>query len=82
LVTVYDATGEVIVAFEEGNPDKPLQLGKLVSSFPHRIEVRPEVTLTPLTATSSACAAQATAEIFDNFTKTAWVVAAPVCPSG
>jgi hypothetical protein len=80
LVTVYSATGEVIIAFEEGDPDKPLQLGKLVSSFPQRAEVRAEVTLTPSPATSSSvCAAQATAEIIDNFTKTAWVVAPGVC---
>jgi hypothetical protein len=80
LVSVYSATGEVIVSFEEGDPGKPLQLGNVVSSFPHRMEVRPEVTLTPSpTAASSACAAQATAEIFDNFTKTAWVVALGDC---
>jgi hypothetical protein len=78
-VTVYSATGEVIIAFEEGNPDKPLQLGKLVSSFPQRAEVRPKVTLTPVGVSPSACAVQATAEIFDNFTKTAWVVAPGVC---
>jgi hypothetical protein len=77
-VTVYSATGEVIIAFEEGDPDKPLQLGKLVSSFPQRAEVRPEVTPSPA-ASPSACAAQATAEIFDNFTKTARVVAPGVC---
>jgi hypothetical protein len=57
-----------------------LQLGKLVSSFPQRAEVRPEVTLMPSPAASPiACAVQATAEIFDNFTKTAWVVAPGVC---
>ena len=77
-VTVYSATGEVIIAFEEGDPDKPLQLGNVVSAFPHRVEVRPEVTTSPA-ASPSACAAQATAEIFDNFTKTARVVAPGVC---
>jgi hypothetical protein len=80
LVTVYSDEGEVLVAFEEGDPSKPLQLGNVVSSFPQRIEVRPEVTLTPSpTAPSSACPAQATAEIFDNFSRTAWVLAPGSC---
>ena len=82
-VTVYSDGGEVIVAFEQGDPDKPLQLGNVVSSFPQRIEVRPEVTLTPPVGVSpSACAAQATAEIFDNFSKTAWVVTPGLVPPG
>jgi hypothetical protein len=82
-VTVYSEGGEVIVAFEQGDPDKPLQLDNVVSSFPHRAEVRPEVTVTPPVGVSpSACAAQATAEIFDNFTKTAWVVTPGLVPPG
>ena len=82
-VTVYSDGGEVIVAFEQGDPDKPLRLGNVVSSFPQRIEVRPEVTLTPPVGVSpSACAAQATAEIFDNFSKTAWVVTPGLVPPG
>ena len=82
-VTVYSDGGEVIVAFEQGDPDKPLRLGNVVSSFPQRMEVRPEVTLTPPVGVSpSACAAQATAEIFDNFSKTAWVVTPGLVPPG
>jgi hypothetical protein len=83
LVTVYSDEGEVLVAFEEGDPSKPLQLGNVVSSFPQRMEVRPEVTLTPPAGVSpSACQAQATAEIFDNFSKTAWVLAPGLLPNG
>ena len=83
LVTFYSAAGEVIVAFEQGDPDKPLRLGNVVSSFPQRMEVRPEVTLTPPVGVSpSACAAQATAEIFDNLSKTAWVVVPGLIPPG
>jgi hypothetical protein len=83
LVTVYSDEGEVLVAFEQGDPDKPLQFGKVVSFFPQRMEVRPEVTLTPPAGVSpTACAAQATAEIFDNFTRTAWVVAPGLIPPG
>ena len=33
LVTVYSAADEVIVAFEQGDPDKPLRLGNLVQRF-------------------------------------------------
>jgi hypothetical protein len=47
------------------------------------VEVRPEVTLTPPVGVSpSACAAQATAEVFDNFSKTAWVVVPGLVPPG
>jgi hypothetical protein len=81
LVTVYTDEGEVLVAFEQGDPDKPLQFGKVVSFFPQRIEVRPEVTLTPPAGVSaSACHAQATVEVFDNFSRSAWVLAQGLQP--
>jgi hypothetical protein len=43
-----------------------------VSAFPQRKQVHGVVTLTP--TTTSPCRAQATVEVFDNFTRTDWVL--------
>jgi hypothetical protein len=49
-----------------------------VSAFPLRKELQAIVSLQPIT--TSPCGAQATAEVFDNFTKTAWVLAQGLQP--
>ena len=82
-IIVYGQNGEVLVTFEQGDPDRPLQLGHLVSSFPKRVEVRPEVTLTlPAGVSPSACQVQATAEVFDDSTTTDWVLTPGLVPPG
>jgi hypothetical protein len=43
--------------------------------FPQRIELQAEVTLSPPPGTSAPCTAQATVEVYDNFTRTDWVTA-------
>lgn len=54
-----------------------------VSGFPRRKEFRPEVILTPAAGVApSACQAQATVEVFDNFTRTDWVLTPGLVPPG
>jgi hypothetical protein len=54
-----------------------------VSRFPQRKEFRPEVILTPPAGVApSACQAQATAEVFDNFARTDWVLTPGLVPPG
>jgi hypothetical protein len=82
-IIVYGQDGGVLVTFVQGDPDKPLLLRHLVSSFPKRVEVRPEVTLTPPPGVApNACQALATAEVFDDFIMTDWVLTPGLVPPG
>ena len=79
-VGVLGPKGEVIVAFEEGSPDRPLIVGNQVSFVPQRKEIRPVVILMPPPGSAAACQGQATAEVFDGLTGADWVVTPGLVP--
>jgi hypothetical protein len=85
-LAILDANGMTLGVQSGGGSD---QIGRVkvrfpffpeVPAFPQRKELRATVSLQP--TTTSPCQAQATAEVFDNFSRTDWVLTPGLIPPG
>ena len=85
-LAIFDSNGATVASRSVGPPQTiGFEYGRLkidyknqVSGFPQRKQFRAEVTLQP--TTTSPCQAQATVEVFDNFSNTDWVLAQGLQP--
>jgi hypothetical protein len=82
-LAILDSTGTPVKQFVPGNPTfGSITFNHAVSAFPQRVELHGVVMLTPPPTTTSPCQAQATVEVFDDLTRTDWVVTPGLVPPG
>jgi hypothetical protein len=79
-LTILDSDGTTLRKLIGRLRYQSISITNQVSAFPLRKELQAIVSLQPIT--TSPCGAQATVEVFDNFTKTAWMVAPGLVPPG
>lgn len=80
-LAVLDSDGTTVKVFRPGRPTfGDITFANAVSRFPRRKQLHGVVTLQP--ATTSPCQAQATVEVFDDLTRTDWVVTPGLIPPG
>ena len=80
-LTIFDSMGTTVKQFVPGNSTfGSMTFDHPASAFPLRKQLHGVVTLRP--ATTSPCQAQATVEVFDDLTRTDWLVTPGLIPPG